>query len=317
MNYFFIVAVSFIIVLLVTPNIRFFALKFYAIDKKNGRKIHKKIVTKLGGLAIYLGFLGALFTVFFLDTHFFRSSYFLMSGLLIASGLTLVLGVYDDFQGSGVILKLIIQTIISLIIIKTGFIIRGIFIPGLINFEFGMFSIPLTLLWLIGIINAINLLDGLDGLAAGVIAIASSFFFIFGLILKDSFTIYISLAITGACFSFLRHNFYPAKIFMGDTGSLFLGSIVACLAIYQPPSHSNNPYLIPAVILLFLPILDTIFAVIRRFFRKQNIFSGDSSHIHHYFLKRGFSQVKTVGIYYLATFVLGIISFTMFFLTKP
>lgn len=315
MNYFFIVAVSFIIVFLITPSIRYLALKFYVIDKVNKRKIHKKIVTKLGGLAIYLGFLGGLFCIIILDPGFFRIYYSAILGLLIGATLVLILGIYDDFQGSSALLKFIIQIIISLLLIKTGFLLKGISIPGLINIEFSVFSIPLTLLWLVGIINAVNLIDGLDGLAAGVIGIVLSFISIFGLILKDNFIIYVSLALAGACFAFLRYNFHPAKIFMGDTGSLLLGLIVACLSIYQPFSNVNNPYFVFIAILLFLPIIDTTFAMVRRTLRKKSIFSGDASHIHHYFIKRGFNQVQTTMRFYLATLLLGVISlFGMFYI---
>lgn len=314
MNYFLITAISFIIVFLITPNIRYLALKFYVIDKVNKRKIHTKVVTKLGGLAIFLGFLGGLFCVVILDPGFFRSHYAVVLGLLIGVSLVLILGVYDDFQGSSATLKIIIQIIISLLIIKSGFLLKTIFIPNLINFELGIFSIPATLLWLVGVINAVNLIDGLDGLAAGTIGIVSFFIFIFGLILGDNLIIYVSLALAGACFAFLRYNFHPAKIFMGDTGSLFLGLIVACLGIYQPASNLNNPYFIPIVILLLLPIIDTTLAVVRRILRKKSVFSGDASHIHHYLVKCGLNQVQVAIRLYLVTFFFGFISFWIFML---
>lgn len=308
MNYFFVVAVAFMIAFLITPNIRYLSLKFSAIDKANVRKIHKKLITKLGGLAIYLGFLGGIFTLVLFSPEFFRSNFSALSTLLISVTLILILGIYDDFQGSSALLKFIIQMVISFLIINSGFLLKGIHFSNLINIEFGIFSVPLTLLWLVGIANAVNLIDGIDGLACGVIGIISFFIFIFGLILKDYFIVYISLALTGACFGFLVYNFHPAKIFMGDTGSLFLGLTTACLAIYKPPSSSLNCYFIPVAILLLLPILDTVFAIARRILRKKNIFSGDSSHIHHYFVKKGFNQAQTALMLYLATFIFGIIS---------
>jgi len=318
MTHFFVIAVSSIIVLLITPNIRYLALKFYAVDKVNRRKIHKKIITKLGGLAIYFGFLGGIFTLILFIPAFFGVNFFPLSTLLIGSTLMLILGIYDDFQGSSALLKFVIQIIISLLVIKSGFLLKGIFIHDLINIEFGVFSIPLTLLWLVGITNAVNLIDGLDGLAAGIIGLVASFIFVFGLLLKDNFVIYVSLALVGACFSFLKYNFYPAKIFMGDTGSLFLGLIAAFLGIYRPPSSSSNPYFIPTIILLFLPIFDTSFAILRRIVRKKNVFSGDSSHVHHYLLKKGFSQPQAAVRLYLITFILGIISLCLFiFINKP
>jgi len=309
MNSFFLIALSFIIVYLITPNIRYLALRFSVIDKVNKRKIHKKIIAKLGGLGIYLGFLGAILTLAILNPQFLKANFNSIATVLISSTLMLMLGIYDDFQGSGALLKFVIQIIISLLVIKSGFILTGIFIGDLVSFKFGIFSIPLTLLWLVGVTNAVNLMDGLDGLASGLVGIALCFFFVFGLILGDKFVPYVSLSLAGACFAFLKYNFFPAKIFMGDSGSLFLGLTLACLSIYQPPSSDKiNPYFIPAAILLFMPLLDTAFAIIRRLLRKKNIFSGDSSHIHHYFLKKGFSQPQTTVRFYLITFGFGIIS---------
>ncbi len=311
-DYLFIVAVSFIIVFLITPNIRYIALKFYAIDKIGKRKIHKKIVTKLGGLAIYLGFLGGIFILVIFDLIFFKINFYPFTSLLICSSLMLILGIYDDFQGSDAWIKFAIQTIIALFVIKSGFVLASISLPGLVDFKLGVFSIPVTLFWIVGIVNAVNLIDGLDGLAAGVVGIALVFISIFGLILKDNFIVCVSLALSAACFSFLKYNFFPAKIFMGDTGSLFLGLVIACLGIYKPLSHSNSPYFIPTIIVLFLPILDTFLAMARRLLRKQNVFSGDSSHMHHYFLKHGFNQAQTALRFYLMTFILGVISLFVF-----
>jgi len=307
-NYFFVISISFIIVFLVTPSIRSMALRFYAIDKKDKRKIHNKIITKLGGMGIYLGLLGGISTLILLESSFFRSEFYPLSTLLVTTTLMLVLGVYDDFHGSSAILKFIVQIIISFLIVKSGFLLSRLFIPGLIDIKLGILSIPLTLLWLVGVTNAVNLIDGLDGLASGIVGIVSIFVFIFGLILNDSFVIYISLALAGACFAFLKYNFYPAKIFMGDTGSLFLGLTIAYLGICKSPSNLQNIYFIPVVILLAFPILDTIFAIARRVLRKRNIFSGDLSHIHHFLIKKGFNQAQVSVSLYLLTFILGIIS---------
>jgi len=307
--YFFILAISLIIVYLITPNIRYIALKFYVIDKVNHRKIHKKLVTKLGGLAIYAGFLGGLFIIVLFDINFFRSNFYPLAGLLICSSLMLLLGVYDDFQGSGALQKFIIQIIIAGLVIKSDFLLKGVSIPGIIDLKFGMFSIPLTIFWLVGITNSVNLIDGLDGLAAGLSGIAASFIFFSGLMTGDVFISYVALALAGACFAFLRYNFYPAKIFMGDTGSLFLGLIIGILALYRSnPASSSNTYFLPAVCVLFIPIVDTVFAIIRRLLRKQHIFKGDFSHVHHYFIKKGYSQSAAVIRFYLVTLGFGILA---------
>lgn len=315
MSYLFTFVVSFITVFLVTPTIRYVALKFYVIDKKNSRKIHKKFITKLGGAAIYLGFLGGLFTVFIFQPQFLKSNFSMLSSLLVGSTLMLFLGIYDDLEGSGASLKLFIQAVISLLIIDRGFILKGVFLPGALNINFGIFSIPLTLFWLMSMTNAINLLDGLDGLAAGVCGIASFFVFLFGMISKDSFISYVALSLSGASLAFLRYNFYPAKIFMGDTGSLFLGLVLGCLAINRPQgTASNNPYFIVTFFVLLLPIIDIIYAVIRRSIRRQSILRSDSSHIHHRYIKHGYTQTQTAISFYLITFAMGVVSLFVFVL---
>src|SRR3989339_876700 len=140
MNYFLIFATAFVIVSLITPSIRSLALRLYAIDKVNKRKIHSKVITKLGGLGIYLGFLGGLLCALILIPDFFRAYYLTMLGLLLSATLVLILGIYDDFQGSNALLKFIIQIIISLLIINSGFLLSGISIAGLFNIEFRIFS---------------------------------------------------------------------------------------------------------------------------------------------------------------------------------
>jgi UDP-GlcNAc:undecaprenyl-phosphate GlcNAc-1-phosphate transferase len=313
MNYFFIIAISFCIVFLLTPSIRFVALRFSVIDKRNHRKIHNKLIAKMGGLAIYLGFLGGIGTIALLDSFILKSNFSLIASLMMGSTLILFLGIYDDFQGSGALLKLLVQLIISMLMIKAGFLFKGFYISGIIDISFGNFSIPMTLLWLVGITNAVNLIDGLDGLASGVIGIALIFIALYGLLFQDIFISYIALALAGATLAFLKYNFFPAKIFMGDTGSLFLGFIVACLGIYRSNAQDHNLYFFPISILLLFPICDSTFAIIRRLKNKKNIFQGDKSHMHHYLIKHGFSQSQAVKIFYFVTIALGVFSLALLF----
>lgn len=315
MIYFFIFAVSFIIVFLITPTIRYAGLRFSAIDKKNYRKLHKKVVTRLGGLAIYLGFLGGLIIIAIFDISFLKLHISQMGGLIICSTLMLMLGMYDDFQGSGALQKLIIQIMIAFLLVKIGFRLERIFIPNLIDINLGILSIPFTILWLVGITNAINLIDGLDGLAAGIVVIVSLFLCLYGILLKENFIIFISLALLGANLAFLKYNFYPAKIFMGDTGSLFLGFLIGGLAIYRSnPENLNNLFFLPVAFALLLPIMDTVIAIVRRIFKKQHIFRSDFCHIHHYFIKLGFNQVQAVKRFYLMTFCLGAASLAIIYI---
>jgi len=314
MIYFFIFIIAFMTVYLSTPNVRYIALRLAIIDRRNHRKIHKKLITKLGGLAIYFGFFSALIIVALFDISFFKAHMFQIAGLMICSNLILMLGVYDDFQGSNALTKFLIQATLAFLLVKTGFQLEKIVIPGITEFYLGKLSVPVTVLWLVGITNAINLIDGLDGLAAGIVAIISLFFSIYAFLLGDKFVLFMSLALMGATLCFLKYNFYPAKIFMGDTGSLFLGFIVGGLAIYNPHLENlDNPFFIPACIILFLPIMDTLTAIARRMLRKKHIFKGDSDHFHHYYIKIGFSHVQAVKRFYLMTILLGIASLSVIY----
>ena len=313
MIYFFIPAVSFIIVYLLTPSIRYIGLKFYAIDRPDHRKLHTKVITKLGGLGIYLGFWGGIIIIALFDLKFFRANVVLVLGTWICSTLAFLLGMYDDFQGSNAQMKFLVQVVIALLLVKVGFRVEGAFFPGLIPVIPGCCEIPLTVLWIVGITNAINLLDGLDGLASSMVAVMSVFFAVYGFILDEPFVVFMALALLGANLGFLKFNFYPAKIFMGDAGSLFMGTVIAVLSV--SPSHHqelSNPFLLPAMILLLIPLLDTALAIIRRTLRKQHIFTSDSCHIHHFFIKKGLSQPQTVKRFCFLTVLLGLASLAFF-----
>lgn len=316
-NYLFIFVVPFIAVYLFTPFVRYVALQLNATDKKNHRKIHSKVITNLGGISIYVGFLLGLMTLYTFNISFIEAQIFQVKSLVICSSMILLLGIYDDLQGSNAYIKFMVQIVASFLLIRSGFRLEQIFIPGVVDINLGVFSIPVTLLWLVGITNAINLIDGLDGLATGILALAFLFLFACGVIIGNSFISLISLGLTGASLAFLRYNYYPAKIFLGDTGSLCLGFIIGSLAISPSALKNNvNVFFFPVAITLLLPITDTFFAIIRRALKGQNIFKGDASHIHHYCLKSGISHPETVKRFYLATFVLGILSIGIVYLYR-
>lgn len=317
MIYLFVFMVSFMTVFLITPSVRYVALKLLVIDRTNSRKIHSKVVTKLGGISIYIGFLGGLVTIFIFSSSFFDPYMFQIRGLIICSSLILLLGIYDDFQGSNAYTKFAVQIVVSLLLIKAGFRLEKIYIPGLININLGWLSNCITLLWLVGITNAVNLIDGLDGLATGIQTIAFSCLFLYGIIFKNGLILFVSLSLVGACLAFLRYNFYPAKIFLGDTGSLFLGFIVGSLAIYPYGAKDiANPFFCPIAVVLLIPIIDTFYAIIRRTLKRQNIFKGDSSHLHHHYIKQGFTHPEAVKRLYFMTIFLGIASFAIIYAYK-
>lgn len=314
MIYCFVLIISFIVAYLITPDIRYIALKLSAVDKRNHRKIHTKLIAQLGGLAVYFGLLVGLAVVGVLDPEFFKANISQIGGFIVCSTLMLMLGVYDDFHGSGALIKFIVQIVIAFLLIRLGFRLEKILIPGLANINLGILSIPITVLWLVGMTNAFNLIDGLDGLASGLAVIIFLFFCFYGIFYKENFVAYVSLALMGASLAFLKYNFHPAKIFLGDTGSLFLGFVIASLAIYRNNAGaSNNFFFFPAVIVAFLPILDTVFAIVRRIMRRQHIFRGDNCHIHHYYIRLGFNQVQVVTGFYATTILFGVISLLMIY----
>ena len=310
MVYLFAFLVPLLIVFLITPFIRYLGLKIWAVDKKNHRKIHaKNVIVKFGGVGIYFGFVAGLIIMAVYDNAQFQAHIFQISGLAVCATLALFLGMYDDLLGSRAHKKLFVQIVIACLLIKVGFLIQRIYLPGMLDIHLGVFSIPFTVLWLVGITNAINLIDGLDGLAGGIVAIACLFFSFYGLYAGEPLICYLSLALLGAVVGFLHYNFYPAKIFMGDSGSLFLGCMLASMGAYVVKAGSMlNKFFLPSLLILLLPILDTVMAVIRRLSRKQHIFTSDASHIHHFFLNRGFSQVQVVLGFYVVTVFLGLIS---------
>ncbi|MFC1809405.1 glycosyltransferase family 4 protein [Candidatus Omnitrophota bacterium] len=309
MIYFLLFMVAFFVAFLVTPSIRMIALRFYLVDKKNHRKIHTKVVTKMGGVAIYAGFVLALMVAFLFEFNVLKNSLFSYAAIIISSSMILLLGIYDDIRGANSFVKFSVQIVASLILIHAGFVIESI------DTTFGMvilgyFSIPFTLLWLIGITNAINLIDGLDGLAAGIVFIIS-LGLAFLLIYKGSslLSAVMSIALAGACLGFLRYNYYPAKIFMGDTGSLFLGFMIAILAIEGSCKSMTTISMLVPIIALGVPIVDTMLAFGRRIKKRKHPFKADNSHLHHWLVGKGLSQVQAVWILYITTLFLSFLAF--------
>ncbi|MBI2608126.1 MAG: undecaprenyl/decaprenyl-phosphate alpha-N-acetylglucosaminyl 1-phosphate transferase [Deltaproteobacteria bacterium] len=291
MNYLVVFLLAFIITILLTPFVKLFAIKFSFYDYHNDRKIHQTPKPKLGGCAIFVGFVLSTLCIISLNISIFKSILPLFIPLMICGGIILCLGIYDDIEGSGAFIKLSIQIIAASIFYNFGFQFSHFSIPSFINIPMDNLSFPLTLLWLVGITNAFNLIDGIDGLASSLAIIASICLFVLGLYFNDTFLILMSLALIGSNLAFLKYNLYPSKIFMGDAGSLFLGFTLGSLALYSPRASSDkNPLFFFVALTLFIPLLDAFYAIIRRILKKKNIFQGDKEHIHHILLKKGFSQ---------------------------
>jgi exopolysaccharide biosynthesis polyprenyl glycosylphosphotransferase len=292
--------------LAVTPVVQAFATRHEIGDYPSSRKIHTKFVPRLGGAAIILGFVAGVGAAALLVPASFSYLKFSPPALLSGLGLIVLLGVYDDVRGIGSVGKLTVQFLASALVVSSNLEIRQLTIPFLKEIGLGMWSLPITLLWLVGITNAINLLDGLDGLAAGVAAIVSGAFVGIGLYTGDGFLTMISASLTFACVGFLRYNFHPASIFMGDTGSLFLGFVLACvsLQVLQDSTQDARPLsLLVVVAALAVPIVDTSVAFFRRLKRGMHPLKADKEHIHHRLMDLGLTHRQTVvAIYAISIF---------------
>ena len=285
-----VIVLCFISSLLLTPLVKKFAVAVGATDTPNSRKIHNKIMPRLGGLAIFISFsIGIIIMQPAGD-----DTWPIMIGALII----VLTGALDDRFQLSPSKKLFGQLIAAFIVIIWGGVqVEFINLPFGGKLEFGYFSIPLTLIWIVGITNAINLIDGLDGLAAGVSTIAIFTISGMAIIMGDSYVAIFGFILVASTLGFLFYNFHPAKIFMGDTGALFLGFMISVLALLGFKNITVISFVIP-ILILGVPISDTFFAIVRRLLNKQPISAPDKSHLHHCLLNSGFTHRETVIIIY-------------------
>ena len=273
------------IVVLLTPAVGGMARLLGVVDSPGGRRLNRSPVPRLGGVALFLGiFVPALaFLPFGRETR----------GLLLGAAVAVTVGAVDDFRGlrwfeklGGQLVAAAIPTWFGIWVDRFTFPLLGIHqLPGWVG-------VPLTILWIVAIMNMVNFLDGLDGLAAGVAAIAGLTFAVIALSLAKTDAAILSAIVFGACLGFLRHNFYPARIFMGDSGALLLGFVLATISVQGLLKTAATVALFFPLLVLAVPIVDTTFVVVRRLKHGQLVFEGDQAHLHHRFLRRGFSQPR-------------------------
>ncbi|WP_047984701.1 MraY family glycosyltransferase [Ornithinibacillus californiensis] len=295
--------ISLISTLLLVYPIKKLAVKWNIIDLPNYRKVHKNPTPRLGGLAIFLGTcLGVL--------YLWPTSFEHFPAIVLGAIIIVATGMIDDKYAIKPIYKLVGQVIPAVLLILSGLIIERITLPffGVVELA-GPFSVIITLLWIVGITNAINLIDGLDGLASGVSTIALISILTMAIMDQEVLVIYLALTLIGSNLGFLFHNFHPAKIYMGDTGSLFLGYMIAVISILGLFKNVTLFSFIIPVIILAVPIFDTIFAMIRRFLNGEKIMNPDKKHIHHQLLAAGYSHRTTVLIIYGFAALFGALGF--------
>jgi UDP-GlcNAc:undecaprenyl-phosphate/decaprenyl-phosphate GlcNAc-1-phosphate transferase len=292
--------VCFLISLLITPLVKKAAYKIGATDRPNKRKVHQTVMPRLGGLAIYIAFLSGVFIL--------KPENQSSASIIIGSGIIIICGILDDIYELSPKFKLLAQIVAtSIIVFYGGLQITFINLPFGGLFEFGYLSLPFTFLWVIGITNAINLIDGLDGLAAGVSSIALVAISGMAIIMGNMYVVTIGLILLASTLGFLYHNFHPAKIFMGDTGSLFLGFMISVLSLLGFKNVTFVSFIVP-IIILGVPISDTVFAIVRRLINNQPLSSPDKSHLHHCLLRVGFSHRQTVLIIYAMAAFFGVVA---------
>lgn len=292
--------IAFLVSFFAVYPIKKFAIRFGVVDFPEKRKIHKIVTPRLGGLAIFIGFLVGIL--------FLQPEHEHLREIIFGAIVIVITGALDDKYTLRPIVKLAGQIIAASFLISDGLIISRITLPFVGMVDLGFISVLVTLLWVVGITNAINLIDGLDGLATGITTIALTSMFVMAIIDVRVMAAYLCIVLIGANLGFLYHNFYPAKIYMGDTGSNFLGymiAVVSMLGLFK--NIALFSFIIP-VIILAVPIFDTFFAIVRRLHNKESIMMADNKHIHYQILAAGYSHRKTVLILYGFSALFGILA---------
>lgn len=306
LNYFTLSILSMFISLFLTPLFMSISFKFDFLDvPKEERNVHKKPMPFLGGIIIYISFLVTLT----LHTSFVDRVHFI---IIVSSTLILIGGIIDDIYPMKPKGKLLIQIIAISILVFNDIYIKNISLfPGGNKFTFGVLGIPLMFGWVILVTNAFNLIDGLDGLAAGVSFIVSSTIFIISIISENFSSAIVSAVLCGTLIGILPYNFYKAKIFIGDSGSQFVGFILSVISVNGFNNLNDEFIILIPIVICGLPLFDALTSIVRRIIRKKPIMQADRGHIHHKLIFFGLSHPISVIIMYLISFLFGIIAVFM------
>ncbi len=304
-NYIWAFLIALFVALIATPAVIVLAAKTGAMDAPDARKVHKGPMPRIGGLAIYGGFMAAILAML----NFAELTQEVANGvigLLLGGTLIVIIGLIDDYKNLPAKVKLLGQILAACVVVY--FDVRSDLITDPLGdyLYLEYLAAPATVFWIVGLTNTVNLIDGLDGLAAGVSTIASITIMLVALQEDVMIVALFTAALAGAALGFLRYNFNPAKIFMGDTGSMFLGFILAGISVIGAVKCTATIALIVPILALGLPIMDTTFAIIRRYRGGVPIFKPDKGHLHHRLLDLGFSQRQAVLLMYVISALLGL-----------
>ena len=293
-----------------TPLVKALSVKMGAVDvPKDSRRMHDHPIPRMGGLAIFFGFVVSMLMFVPLDTA--------KKGMLLGAVVIVVLGILDDIYALPAVPKFLVQIAAALIAVLAGNRIDVLSNPNIFSsnpvWQLGWLAYPVTLVWIVAITNSVNFIDGLDGLACGVSTISAATMLVIALLVREQDVLVseqdvavMMAALVGACIGFLPYNFNPAKIFMGDTGSTFLGFIMAVVSVQGMFKMYNIISFVVPFLMLGLPIFDECFAIIRRLTRGQSPMAPDRGHVHHRLIDMGFSQKQAVGVLYVISAILGL-----------
>ena len=292
-------AIALLIVVLLTPAVGGMARLLGVVDNPDARRLNRRPIPRLGGLAIFMGILVP--SLAFLDLNGE------MRGILLGAAVACVVGAIDDFRGLSPVAKLAGQVLAAAIPTAFGVWIDHFTLPflGAVHLP-PWIGVPLTIVWIVAVMNMVNFLDGMDGLASGVCAISGVTFAVIALSLGKVDAAVLSAIVAGACIGFLRHNFFPARIFMGDSGALVLGFTLASVSVAGLLKTASTVVLFLPLLVLAVPIIDTSFVVLKRLKYRQPISTADRSHLHHRFIAIGFSQRRAALTMWAWTASLGV-----------
>jgi UDP-GlcNAc:undecaprenyl-phosphate GlcNAc-1-phosphate transferase len=296
---------SLVISLVATPLVKKFACKVGAVDvPTDGRRMHNHPIPRMGGLAIFVGFVLSVLLFAKIDKQ--------IQGMLIGAVIIVAVGAVDDVYPLPALFKFAVQIVAALVAVLHGVQINIVSNPVFFSSSeylfLGKLSIPITVIWIVAITNSVNLIDGLDGLAVGVSTIGSVAMLIIAIVFNEGNVAIIIAALVGACVGFMPYNLNPAKIFMGDTGALFLGFILANLSVMGLfKMYTIISFAVPFLV-VGLPLFDTVMAIVRRIIRGENPMKPDREHFHHRLIDMGMNQKQAVAFLYLISAILGLVA---------
>jgi UDP-GlcNAc:undecaprenyl-phosphate/decaprenyl-phosphate GlcNAc-1-phosphate transferase len=330
MLYFFAFLIAFIGTALFTPFSMYIAKRFDVLDYPKARKVHRVPLPRWGGIGIYLGFFASILILLLFSGSFHKLLGFnnglistQLQGICIGATIVFVLGLIDDKKSIPAAIKLLVQIIAAFIAMDYGVRILGLNLPFFGHFVAfpQILGIIISILWIVGFMNTINLADGLDGLAAGIVAIASGTFLVVAVLQSNTKILLLSKqlalsavlasALVGACLGFLLYNFHPAKVFMGDSGALFLGFILASMSAVGTLKTTAVLAIFIPITVVALPVLDVAMSIYRRMRKGMGVMEADNEHIHHRLLNFGWTHKEVVLLMYVLTLILSIGSILM------